>query len=134
MTRPTAYRAALVALSFLLLAASVVAHQATIEVDAAATGPHVNSRMYGVFLEEINHGVDGGLYAELIRNRAFEDGRPPEGYSLTGGRWVDANGFAAGVEDFGYEVGGLPFWSLVRDGDAKGRIRLETGGGITKAS
>ncbi len=37
--------------------------------------------MYGIFLEEINHGVDGGLYAELIRNRGFEDSRPPEGFT-----------------------------------------------------
>ncbi len=27
---------------------------------------------YGIFFEDINHAADGGLYAELIRNRAFE--------------------------------------------------------------
>lgn len=28
--------------------------------------------MYGAFFEDINHAADGGLYAELIRNRSFE--------------------------------------------------------------
>ena len=29
---------------------------------------------YGLFLEDINHALDGGLYAELIRNHSFEYG------------------------------------------------------------
>ncbi len=28
--------------------------------------------MYGLFFEDINFGADGGLYAELIKNRSFE--------------------------------------------------------------
>lgn len=32
----------------------------------------VNPDMYGVFFEDINFGADGGLYAELIKNRSFE--------------------------------------------------------------
>ena len=28
--------------------------------------------LYGVFFEDINHAADGGLYAELVRNRSFE--------------------------------------------------------------
>ena len=31
----------------------------------------VNQDLYGLTLEEINHGIDGGLYAELIQNRSF---------------------------------------------------------------
>lgn len=29
--------------------------------------------LYGIFYEDINHAADGGIYAELIRNRSFED-------------------------------------------------------------
>ena len=36
-------------------------------------GPLMGDLHYGIFYEEINHGGDGGLYAELIRNRSFED-------------------------------------------------------------
>ena len=32
----------------------------------------VQSTMYGLFFEDINYGADGGLYAELIKNRSFE--------------------------------------------------------------
>jgi alpha-L-arabinofuranosidase len=110
------------------------AKDALVSIDATAIGPRVNRLMYGVFLEEINHGVDGGLYAELVRNRGFEDGRPPEGYELRGGRWIDANGFPAGVDEFGYKIGGLPFWSFIRTGDAKGAMHLDTSDGITKES
>ena len=28
--------------------------------------------LYGIFFEDLNHAADGGLYAELIQNRAFE--------------------------------------------------------------
>lgn len=34
---------------------------------------------YGLFFEDINHAADGGLYPEMIRNRAFEDSLLPEG-------------------------------------------------------
>ncbi len=32
----------------------------------------INPDMYGIFFEDINFGADGGLYAELIKNRSFE--------------------------------------------------------------
>jgi len=39
--------------------------------------------LYGLMTEEINHSYDGGLYAELIRNRVFKDNpTKPEGWSL----------------------------------------------------
>lgn len=81
--------------------------------------------MYGIFLEEINHGVDGGLYAELIRNRGFEDAKPPEGFSFRDGRWLDEKGYDAGFSRFGYFTNGLPFWSLVKEGGAQGSMYLD---------
>ncbi|MEV4352324.1 alpha-L-arabinofuranosidase C-terminal domain-containing protein [Actinoplanes sp. NPDC049596] len=44
----------------------------TITVDASARGAAISDSMYGVFFEDINWAADGGLYAELIRNRSFE--------------------------------------------------------------
>jgi hypothetical protein len=119
---------------FAIVTPNLWADTATIVIDAAAEGPAVNPQMYGIFLEEIGHGVDGGLYGELVRNRAFEDGRPPEGYVKRGDRWVDARGFASGFEQYGYEVGGLPFWSLIRREGAGGDMQLETTGGVSEAS
>ena len=28
--------------------------------------------LYGIFFEDLNHAADGGLYAEMVRNRSFE--------------------------------------------------------------
>lgn len=32
----------------------------------------ISEILYGLFLEDINYAVDGGMYAELIKNRSFE--------------------------------------------------------------
>lgn len=37
----------------------------------------VTKNLYGIFLEDINRAVDGGLYPEMLRNRSFEDSIPP---------------------------------------------------------
>ncbi len=51
-------------------------------LDASQPGPAINSTQFGEFLEEINHSGDGGLYAELVRNRDLkEDSSQPVGYS-----------------------------------------------------
>jgi alpha-L-arabinofuranosidase len=34
----------------------------------------ISDLLYGLFLEDINYAVDGGLYAEMIKNRSFEFG------------------------------------------------------------
>ena len=44
----------------------------TITVDPTAKGAAIGDSMYGVFFEDINYAADGGLYAELVRNRSFE--------------------------------------------------------------
>src|SRR5213075_821257 len=104
----------------LLPCARAAAATATITIDAAAKGPRINPRMYGIFLEEINFGVDGGLYAELIRNRGFEDAKPPEGYTFRDGKWQDEKGYDARFSRFGYVTNGLPSWSLIKEGSCAG--------------
>ena len=44
-----------------------------IKADPKETKFDLNPGMYGIFYEEINHSGDGGLYAELVRNRNFND-------------------------------------------------------------
>ena len=53
---------------------AAVQAQVTIDIDAQQRGPKVSPMLYGIFYEDINHAADGGIYAELIRNRSFEDG------------------------------------------------------------
>ena len=54
-------------------ATSGLAAGATFTVDASHAAGKVSPTVYGLMTEEINHSYDGGLYAELIRNRAFLD-------------------------------------------------------------
>ena len=35
-------------------------------------GAEIQPTMYGLFFEDINYAADGGLYAELVKNRSFE--------------------------------------------------------------
>jgi alpha-L-arabinofuranosidase len=67
--------------SLALLSAGAGPRQAgtagTITIDASSTGARVPSTLYGIFFEEISHAGDGGLYAELVENRGFEDANLP---------------------------------------------------------
>ena len=53
---------------------ALAAEPARIVIDAGAKGTPVSPTLYGIFFEEINRAGDGGLYAEMLQNRSFEDG------------------------------------------------------------
>src|SRR5262245_66144486 len=53
----------------------------TLRVQADKPGPRINPAMWGIFFEDINLGADGGLYAELVKNRGFEFPEPMMGWS-----------------------------------------------------
>ena len=82
----------------LAVAPPVVAPDYTITVDAAAAGPAIADSMYGVFFEDINFAADGGLYAELVRNRSFEF-LPADNRSYTGLTGWTTTGEVATVDD-----------------------------------
>lgn len=54
------------------------------EVRADQPGTSIPSTMYGIFFEDINFGADGGLYAELVKNRSFEFEQPLMGWTPFG--------------------------------------------------
>ena len=54
------------------------------ELNAKKVGFPIQSTMYGIFFEDINFGADGGLYAELIKNRSFEFTQPFMGWTPFG--------------------------------------------------
>lgn len=53
-------------------------------LDVNKVGAEISPDMYGVFFEDINFGADGGLYAELIKNRSFEFEHPFTGWTPFG--------------------------------------------------
>src|ERR1051325_1138262 len=78
-----------VILSVTASAAAVgTAPNGTISIDAAKPGPRIPASLYGIFFEEISHAGEGGLYAEMIRNRGFEDANLPPASKLENGSIV----------------------------------------------
>lgn len=53
-----------------------------IKVSTDQSIARVQPNMWGVFFEDINFGADGGIYAELIKNRSFEFAKPLMGWSI----------------------------------------------------
>ena len=48
-------------------------------------GAEIQPTMYGIFIEDINFAADGGLYAELVKNRSFEfPNNPLQGWTVSG--------------------------------------------------
>ena len=73
----TAAALALSGACFLAGSGSALAAQtASLSVDAtpSESSASISPLLYGIFLEDINFAVDGGMYAELIKNGSFEYG------------------------------------------------------------
>nr|HPJ59600.1 alpha-L-arabinofuranosidase [Bacteroidales bacterium] len=47
-----------------------------VSVNAGSPLFEVQPTMWGVFFEDINFAADGGVYAELVKNRSFEFTHP----------------------------------------------------------
>ncbi|MDE6270644.1 MAG: carbohydrate binding domain-containing protein [Muribaculaceae bacterium] len=60
------------------------AEPVTLTIDAARKGAEIKPTMYGLFFEDINYGADGGLYAEMVKNRSFEFPQALTGWTTYG--------------------------------------------------
>lgn len=61
----------------------------TLGINAAVKVHDISDLLFGIFLEDINFAADGGLYAEMIKNRSFEfteyaDGDEKHGWLAVG--------------------------------------------------
>ena len=76
----------------LFLQANVQAQKAlTIDVNPDKLIAAVQPEMWGVFFEDINMGADGGIYAELIKNRSFEFYKPLMGWARNGKKYQEGD-------------------------------------------
>lgn len=123
----------LYALSLLLLGASsqVTAANApdSVFIYPGQRGASVSPTMYGVFFEEINHAGDGGLYAELVQNRSFEELEMPEGYHAEGCHLYPRpvkNHIDGKIkpEKYRWTTEPVPGWELAPGDSLHGSIRL----------
>ena len=75
----------LLSLLSLTAAASLSAQSLEMKVNVNRPGAEIQPTMYGIFIEDINFAADGGLYAELVKNRSFEfPGNRLQGWSVGG--------------------------------------------------
>jgi alpha-L-arabinofuranosidase len=61
-------------------------NKAVFTLKADQPSADVSPNMWGIFFEDINMGADGGIYAELVKNRSFEFFKPLMGWKITGGK------------------------------------------------
>ena len=72
----------IILLIIFILSTVILGNEPTITVDVTKPGTKISPTMYGIFFEDINFGADGGLYAELVKNRSFEFDRPLRGWQI----------------------------------------------------
>lgn len=66
----------------MIIAGAANAQTVTLKVEAGIQKGIVQPGMWGIFFEDINFAADGGLYAELVKNRSFEFTQPMMGWQL----------------------------------------------------
>ena len=65
--------------------AALAGGAAAVNLTVASTGGSpVSPLQYGLIFEDISHSGDGGIYAELVQNRAFQNGTIPPWQSVNG--------------------------------------------------
>jgi hypothetical protein len=123
------------------LVASAEISSASINVNLQEEKAPVPPTLYGIFMEEISHAFDGGIYAELIQNRSFEEGVLPPGMKLVkkpdGALKLELTSLPASVPTnrwdmpwpwfmgLGWDTNrALVGWSLLQEGGAKGEMQL----------
>ncbi|SNT35057.1 alpha-N-arabinofuranosidase [Granulicella rosea] len=94
------------AVASLALAATLVqAQNATVSIQLDKPAHAVSPTLYGLMTEEINYSYDGGLYAEMVRNRTFQD-----------------HGF-----------GGVAHWNIEHMGNAQATMKIDALTGPSEA-
>jgi alpha-N-arabinofuranosidase len=97
--------------SLAALIAPLTMAQTTVKIDLTKPGLPVSPTLYGLMTEEINFSYEGGLYAELIRNRIFKDHyQTADHWSLVQG----AGGSAAMTLDQDHPVAGTVLTTSLR--------------------
>ena len=124
---------------------------ASIRVNLQEEKAPVTPTLHGIFMEEISHAFDGGIYAELIQNRSFEEGVLPPGMKLVhkpdGTLKMELASLPAGVPtnkwdmpwpwnmNCGWDTNrALIGWSLQSEGGAKGEMQLTEANPMNAAS
>src|SRR4051812_19922041 len=72
-----------------MIALSSFSQNHTLVVKAAQPTVTIQPTMWGIFFEDINLGADGGIYAEMVKNRSFEFFKPMMGWTVNRKKFVE---------------------------------------------
>lgn len=111
-------RASLCAVLFVLSQATVSA-QSSITVQADGPTRDGSPSLYGIFIEDWCHQVEGGIYAEMVRNRNFDDTKSA--------KEVLVAGFAMQLPDAdkGQDNKEIPAWKLITGKDGAASMSID---------
>jgi len=54
-----------------------------LQINVNKVGSKISPTLFGIFIEDINHAVTGGLYAEMVKNSSFEYSDPMDGWTVS---------------------------------------------------
>jgi alpha-N-arabinofuranosidase len=66
----------------MVVSLNVFSQEQKITVNIKSPIAPIQTTMWGVFFEDINFAADGGIYAELVKNRSFEFAKPQMGWKV----------------------------------------------------
>ncbi len=140
-------------LAILALATGMTLQAQTNEfvIQTKKLGAEIQPTMYGLFFEDINYAADGGLYAELVKNRSFEFPQAFMGWDTFGNVELKDDGpfernphyvrlskadhphMHTGLDNKGYFGIGIhegaeyrfSVWARIPNGGTAGKIRVE---------
>ncbi len=102
---------------------------AVVRVDAAHVLNRITPWMTGSCIEDVNHEIYGGLYAQMIFGESFEEPPPAPpiaGWSAYGGRWSSTPEGVAVEPDAGAKL--VRDTPEIADGQVSCEVRLRPGG------
>src|ERR1051326_9191413 len=75
--------------TFLFITSLYAQHTLVVKVNEPKA--EIQPTMWGIFFEDINFGADGGIYAELVKNRSFEFFKPMMGWTIQRKKFIEGD-------------------------------------------
>jgi alpha-L-arabinofuranosidase len=102
------------------------AQEKKITVNLSESKADIQPTMWGVFFEDINLGADGGIYAEMIKNRSFEFLKPLMGWKVNQKKFVEGSVLVINRKEI--NTNNPRFIRVTADHVAKGELGLTNEG------
>ena len=103
------------------MATTLKIYSQPIQIDVDKPTTKIQPTMWGIFFEDINFAADGGLYAEMVKNRSFEFAKPQMGWDV---EKTTPDSFHFIITNRGSENSQNPRYASVKLNDNKSSLSL----------